>query len=48
MLKQLIDAIARVFFGHNFVDNTSEWKKAHDKASKSRKEAEDIISRSKK
>jgi len=43
MLKDLIDAILRVFFGHNAVDNVTDWKKSHDKAGESRKEVEEII-----
>ena len=43
MLKDLIDAIMRVFFGHNAVDNTKDWKKHHDKASASRKEVDAIL-----
>jgi hypothetical protein len=43
MLKELIDAIMRVFFGHNAVDNATDWKKSHDKATKSREEIEAII-----
>jgi hypothetical protein len=44
MFKELLDAILRVFFGHNAVDNTIDWKKSHDKARTSRKEVDDIIS----
>jgi len=44
MLKELIDAIMRVFFGHNAVDNAADWKKSHNKAVKSRREVKDIIS----
>lgn len=44
MLKELIDAIMRVFFGHNAVDNATDWKKSHDKAVESRKEVDNIIS----
>lgn len=43
MLKELLDAIARVFFGHNAVDNASDWKQSHDKAAESREEVERII-----
>jgi len=45
MLKELIDAILRVFFGHNAVNNATDWKKSHDKSAASRKEIDDIISR---
>ena len=44
MLKELFDAILRVFFGHNAVDNVTDWQKSHGKAVKSRKEVDDIIS----
>ena len=43
MFKDLIDAILRVFFGHNAVDNTKDWKKHYDKASASRKEVDAIL-----
>ena len=43
MLKQLIDAIARLYFGHNTVDNAKEWHAAHTKARQSRAEVERII-----
>ena len=45
MLKDLIDAILRVFFGHNAVDNATDWKKSHDKAAESRKEVDDILAK---
>jgi len=45
MLKELIDAILRVFFGHRAVKNATDWKKSRDKADKSRQEIDDIISR---
>jgi len=44
MLKELIDSIIRVFFGHRAVDNITDWKKAHDKSAASRQEIEDIVS----
>ena len=43
MVKELFDAIMRVIFGHNTVDNAKDWKQAHDKAAKSRAEVEQII-----
>lgn len=45
MLKVLLDAILRVFFGHNAIDNAVDWKKSHNKAVKSRQEVEGIIAR---
>lgn len=42
-LKELLDAILRVFFGHNAIDNVQDWKKAHDKANASRAEIEKTI-----
>jgi len=45
MLKELLDAILRVFFGHNAVDNVTDWKKHHDKAVKSRNEVNEIIAK---
>jgi len=47
MLKELVDAILRVFFGHNAVDNVKDWKKSHEKAAKSRQEVNEIISNQK-
>jgi len=48
MLKELFDAIARILFGHNTVDNVIDLKQAHDKAATSRAEVEKIIQESEK
>jgi hypothetical protein len=47
MLKELLDAIARVFFGHNAVENAGDWKQSHDKAAESQKEVDEIIAEAK-
>lgn len=46
MLKELIDAVMRVVFGHNAVDNTSDWYKARQKSKVSRDELERVIRQS--
>lgn len=43
MLKDLFDAIVRLVFGTNTVDNAADWKRSHDKASASRTEVQQII-----
>lgn len=45
-IKDLIDAILRVFFGHNMVDGTKDWHEAHRKASRSRSDIERTIKES--
>lgn len=45
-IKEIVDAVLRVVFGHNAIDNGSEWVKAHDKASTSRAEVDKIIKES--
>lgn len=45
-MRDLLDAILRVVFGHNAVDNTSDWHKAHNKARESRAEVDKIIAES--
>ena len=47
MLKEIFDAILRVFFGYNAIDNVTDWKKSHNKAAQSRKEVKEIISKHK-
>ncbi len=43
MLRDWFDAILRVVFGHNAVENTKDWYKAKQKADKSRAEVDRII-----
>lgn len=43
IFRELIDAILRVMFGHNAVDNVVDLKKAHDKTRSSQAEVEQII-----
>ncbi len=43
MLRDLFNAILRVVFGHNMVDNTKDWHEASQKANKSRAEVDTII-----
>lgn len=43
LIKEVFDAVLRVFFGHNLVDNTKDWKSAHDKSKASRAEVDKII-----
>lgn len=40
MLKELMSTIMRVVFGHNAVDNTSDWYVARQKTKQSRAELE--------
>lgn len=42
-VRELIDAIARIVFGHSAVDNAKDLKQAHDKANASREEVEKIL-----
>lgn len=43
MLRDLIDAVIRILFGHNAVDNGKDWYQAHRKAKDSRSEVDAII-----
>jgi hypothetical protein len=46
MLRDLIDAILRLVFGHNAVDNGKDWYQSHAKAKASRAEVDNIIAAS--
>ena len=43
MFRDLVNAILKVIFGHNAVENTAEWKAAHDKANRSRADVNNIL-----
>ena len=45
VLRDLLNAILRVVFGHNLVENAKDWHKANKKASKSRAEIDTIIAK---
>ncbi len=43
MLREIWDAIVRVVFGNNAIDNAKDWKQSHDKAEKSRQDLADTV-----
>ena len=47
MLRELLQAIFGVIFGHRTVDSAKDWHAAHTKARASRDEVEQIIAESK-
>lgn len=47
-LKELLDTLLRITFGHTTADNAEDWKEAHDKANASRADVEKIVKESEK
>jgi hypothetical protein len=46
MLRDLLDTILRLIFGHNTTDNAKDWYQSHTKANASRAEVDAIIAES--
>lgn len=44
---RLIDAISRIIFGNNTIDNATDWHQAHTKAQASREELQRAIEEAK-